>query len=63
MLSNVDCIFLKPACEGEIRLTSSANELNRLFNILVKTLLKQLSRLKGFKISNFKSGFPKVLIL
>jgi hypothetical protein len=25
MLSNVECIFLKPACEGEIRLTSSAN--------------------------------------
>jgi hypothetical protein len=39
MLSNVECIFLKPACEGEIRLTSSANEFNRLFNILVKTLL------------------------
>ena len=37
MLSNVECIFLKPACEGEIRLTSSANEFNRLFNILVKT--------------------------
>ena len=47
MLSNVECIFLKPACEGEIRLTSSANEFNRLFNILVKTLLKQLSRLIG----------------
>ena len=37
MLSNVECIFLKPACEREIRLTSSANEFNRLFNILVKT--------------------------
>jgi hypothetical protein len=36
-----------PACEGEIRLISSANEFNRLFNILVKTLLKQLSRLIG----------------
>ena len=47
MLSNVECIFLKPAGEGEVRLTSSANELNRLLNILVKTLLKQLSRLIG----------------
>jgi hypothetical protein len=29
MLSNVECIFLKPACEREIRLTSSANEFNK----------------------------------
>jgi hypothetical protein len=43
----VECIFLKSACEGEVRLTSPANELNRLLNILVKTLLKQLSRLIG----------------
>ena len=28
MLSNVECNFLKPACEGEIRLTLSANEFN-----------------------------------
>ena len=44
ILSHVECPFLNPACEGEIRLISSENKVSLLFNILVNTLPKQLTK-------------------
>jgi hypothetical protein len=52
-----------PACEGEIRLISSENKVSLLFNILMNTLPKQLTKVKEYdKVKIYPGSYLRYIL-